>query len=138
MFLFSRACLVTSGKATSWVTSSCSMVWWGELMVYLFHIFIDDSAKMYIFWWDMFFTNRINITFIWCINHFFYLNYFLFLFPQTFFTYFLWFLCLLSLESSVTFPISLFLILFWMLWMQFAVSKLKLKYMAVIDHSRRS
>ena len=88
----------------------------------------SNSIKMYIFWWDMFFSNSINITFTWCINLFIWITYLFFFFFFRPFYLSTWFLCFLSLESSVTFHlVSMFtaFVLFWMLSMLVIMNKLK-------------
>ena len=58
-----------------------------RLMVLQYFI-IDNIIRMSIFWWKMFFSSSINITFTWCINQFLFLNTFSFLFfLKDFFAY---------------------------------------------------
>ena len=80
-----------------------------------------------LFWWDMFFSNSLYITFTWYINHFFF-SWKRFLSSKLFLTYHLdyslfWPLNLWS--SSNLFPgFWLFLMLFGMLWMLVSQSNL--------------
>ena len=46
--------------------------------------FKSRASRKYIFWWDMFFSNSLSITFKWYINQFLLLNTFSFLFAQIF------------------------------------------------------
>ena len=59
----------------------------------------NDASKRtsYIFWWDKFFTNSINIILTFCVNQLLPLNSFYFIFLQTFCIYQLH--CLLRLEQ---------------------------------------
>ena len=89
--------------------------WW-----YIF----DTNLRIYIFWWDLFFSSSINISHsVWIT---FFLEYFSFLFPQTFLHInsisVFWALNLLS--PSILFPSSQ-LFLFWMLWKLVTVNNLK-------------
>ena len=70
-----------------------------------------NNVQIYIFWWDVFFNNIINITFTCCINCFFIWATLIF---------FLWVLNLLS--PSILLPSCLLIVLFWMLGILFTVN----------------
>ena len=78
-------------------------------------VHLSNNITRYIFWWDMFCSK--SITHGLFIN-FFFQGAFLFFFRRIFYLS-TRFLCLLNLESSVTFHLVseyLCLVLFWMLW----------------------
>ena len=113
----------------------CLMLWFivRKDILYLSSKFIIDTNNiiMHIFWWDMSFSNNINITFTWCINQFPFLDTFPVPFPETFLIItVIRNLSLSSLGSSGSFhPVSEFLPLsypfVWMLGVLVTVCKVK-------------
>ena len=82
---------------------------------------------MYLFWWNIFLSDSINITFTWCMNQFLHLNGLL-PFSSHFFVYqlnFSVFSAINLLSPSILLPSLPFLVLFWMLWLLVTVNKLK-------------
>lgn len=110
--------LVTSGETTFWKIWVCSVVCWDWFCLLVTGISlatelaISSSSRMqsicsWIFWSDVFFSNRLYIPFTWCISQILFLNTFSFLFVRLFYLS-IQFLSHLILESSVSFYSNLF------------------------------
>lgn len=73
---------------TYWISSNCSTVCWEEVDLILnpspITIISSEYTRNYIFWWNKFFSNSINIIFTQGINKFLLLNTIPLIFRQTF------------------------------------------------------
>ena len=81
LFLFITDSLIldTFVKTTTWITSICSTVCWEVVNV---GFTIDYNSRMYIFSWDIFFRNSINITCTCYINQSLFLFFYFLIFSH--------------------------------------------------------